>query len=283
MEIESEIERDVYIFMGRQEMTESINNLRNRELHRLEINLDKMREFSEPLYKKLISNPIQLIPLFESQLNKTINEGDRSKKGQNPEKVLLSNKNQKNYKVSFTGMLGKNMVSPRGLTANLTNQLVNVIGIVTRMSIVRPKLVNSCHYCEETKSSFVKSYSDQYSLTGNNNFQANAQNPNSNASGYVSNTVPVKDIHGNPLSFEYGLSTFKDYQILLVQEPPERTPVGQLPRSVEVIVEEDLVEKVKPGDRIQTIGVFKCVSTQSTSHAGVFRTVLLSSSIRRGL
>jgi DNA replication licensing factor MCM3 len=277
MEIESEIERAVYGFMGRQEMTESINILRNRDLHRLEINLDKMREYSELLYKRLISNPIQIIPLLESQLNKTINEGDRSKKGQNPEKVLMSNKNQKNYKISFTGMLGKNMVSPRGLTAQLTNQLVNVIGIVTRMSIVRPKLVNSCHYCEETKSSFVKSYSDQYSLSGTNNFQANAQNPNAN--GYVSNSVPVKDIHGNPLSFEYGLSTFKDYQILLVQEPPERTPVGQLPRSVEVIVEEDLVEKVKPGDRIQSIGVFKCVSTQSTSHAGVFRTVLLASSI----
>lgn len=277
MEIESEIERAVYSFMGKQEITEAINNLRNRDLNRLEINLDKIRESSEPLYKKLISNPIQIIPLFESQLNKTINEGERSKKGQNPEKLLLSNKNQKNYKVCFTGMFGKNMVSPRGLTAQLTNQLVNVIGIVTRMSIVRPKLVSSYHYCEETRSSFVKSYSDQYSLTGNNNTQANPQNPNAN--GYVSNSVPVKDIHGNSLSFEYGLSTFKDYQILLVQEPPERTPVGQLPRSIEVIVEEDLVEKVKPGDRIQTIGVFKCVSTQSTSHAGVFRTVLLASSI----
>jgi DNA replication licensing factor MCM3 len=123
-----------------------------------------------------------------------------------------------------------------------------VQGIVTRLSIVRPKLVHSAHYCEETKLGTVKEYVDQYSITSNvgepigGNFEGKA-------ASYISNTVPTRDMHGNPLSFEYGLSFFKDFQILLIQEPPERTPVGQLPRSVEVILEEDLVDKVKPGDR----------------------------------
>ena len=66
---------------------------------------------------------------------------------------------------------------------------------------------------------------------------------------FNSNSIPLKDLHGNPLFFEYGLSYFRDFQIILVQEPPERTPVGQLPRSIEVILGDDLADKAKPGDR----------------------------------
>lgn len=42
---------------------------------------------------------------------------------------------------------------------------------------------------------------------------------------------------------------------------PERAPTGQLPRSIEVILENDLVDKLKPGDRVDISGVFRCEST----------------------
>ena len=38
-------------------------------------------------------------------------------------------------------MLGKHLVSPRGLNAEFANKYVGVQGIVTRISIVKPKLV----------------------------------------------------------------------------------------------------------------------------------------------
>merc|ERR1712212_1353935 len=63
---------------------------------------------------------------------------------------------------------------------------------------------------------------------------------------------------------------------------PEKAPAGQLPRSVDIIVDDDLVNKCKPGDRVQIIGMYRCLPGKKNGYtSGSFRTVLLTNNIRK--
>lgn len=81
-----------------------------------------------------------------------------------------------------------------------------------------------------------------------------------------------KDEDGNALETEFALSTYKDHQTITIQEMPEKAPAGQLPRSIDVICDEDLVDACKPGDRIQVVGNFRCLPNKQGSFTnGTFK------------
>jgi DNA replication licensing factor MCM3 len=95
----------------------------------------------------------------------------------------------------------------------------------------------------------------------------------------TSSVYPKEDENGNPLTMEFGYSTYKDFQMIYVQEMPERSPAGQLPRPIDVILEDDLVDKVKPGDRIMVVGTFRTRGKNAASMSAVFNTVFIANHI----
>ena len=87
----------------------------------------------------------------------------------------------------------------------------------------------------------------------------------------------TRDGQGNPLTPEYGYCLYKDSQVVTIQEMPENAQVGQLPRSVQVVLQNDLVDKLKPGDRCQVTGVYKAAPNVSLGVTrGTFRTHIIA-------
>lgn len=61
---------------------------------------------------------------------------------------------------------------------------------------------------------------------------------------------------------------------------PERAPAGQLPRSVDVIMDDDMVDRVKPGDRIQLVGIYRSLGNRNAgAQSSTFRTLVLANNI----
>ena len=177
-------------------------------------------------------------------------------------KILEGNKS---YNVSFSGEFGANKVTPRCLSSRQLGKLVEVRGIVTRCTLVRPKMVKSVHYCPATGSTTSREYRD---VTSNR--------------GLPTPTVyPTRDTDGNLLTTQFGLCTFIDQQVLTVQELPETAPPGQLPRSVEIVLEGDLRDAAKPGDRVSCVGIYKPVPPRSSgSISGVFRALIVATGVK---
>merc|ERR1719412_1978404 len=173
-------------------------------------------------------------------------------------------KEVREFHVGFEGSFGNRHVTARTLTSRHINNLVVVEGIATKVSLVRPKVVTSVHYCPTTSKTMERNYSDLTSLEAY---------PTSAA-------YPTQDDDGNPLQTEYGLSTYKDHQTLTLQELPEKAPTGQLPRCVDVILENDLVDSCKPGDRVQIIASFRALPGKQGGYTtGTFRTILLANNV----
>lgn len=77
------------------------------------------------------------------------------------------------------------------------------------------------------------------------------------------------------------LRCVQDHQTVTVQEMPERAPAGLMPSSVDCVLDADLVDKVKPGDRIQIMGVYRALPNKSNnSTSGVFKSMVIGNNVR---
>ena len=256
---------------------ERVRTVVTENKRRLVVNMDDLRAFDGHVARAFLRDPNDFLPHWEKVLAEVVRDPARFPPGDKEAGAAVA------PLLGFDGALGGNCVTPRGLTAALLRQLVMVEGIVTKGSLVKPKIVSTVQYDARSQLSFFKSYRDATSAFG----------------------VPTAPVFmsvapgtTNPLSMEFGLCLYKDHQALTVQEMPEKAPPGQLPRSVEVMLDGDLADSAKPGDRVQVVGVYRALPSAHDGRSkvggnilvpvflfpnplqGVFRSVLVANSIR---
>ncbi|XP_068850326.1 DNA replication licensing factor MCM3 isoform X3 [Capricornis sumatraensis] len=237
-----EAQRDYLDFLDDEE-DQGIYQSKVRELisdnqYRLIVNVNDLRRKNEKRANRLLSNAFEELVAFQRALKDFVASIDATYAKQYEE-----------FYIGLEGSFGSKHVSPRTLTSCFLSCVVCVEGIVTKCSLVRPKVVRSVHYCPATKKTIERRYSDLTNLVA----------------------FPSSSVYPT-----------KDHQIITIQEMPEKAPAGQLPRSVDVILDDDLVDRVKPGDRVQVVGTYRCLPGKKGGYtSGTFRTVLIACNVKQ--
>ncbi|KAK8992505.1 hypothetical protein V6N11_048584 [Hibiscus sabdariffa] len=244
--------KDISQFLSQDIYQDEIKAMINHKRRRLIVNISDLHSFNN-LAPRILKNPSEFMQPFCDAVTEAAKSIDP--------KYL---KEGETVHVGFEGPFVSRRVTPRELLSEFIGSMVCVVGIVTKCSLVRPKVVKSVHFCPATENFTVREYRD---ITSNNGLPTGS-------------VYPTRDENGNLLVTEYGLCQYKDHQTSSIQEVPENAAPGQLPRTVDVIVEDDLVDSCKPGDRVAIVGMYKALPGKTKGSVnGVFRTVLIANNV----
>lgn len=194
------------------------------------VDYPNLERYDTDLSTSLVKQPDLFLDAFESAAIETLNI-------ENP---IYADVAGKELRVRIRDLPDR--ISLRGVTKNHLNTLIQVAGMVTRTSELRPLAVNAAFRCSNQHITFVSQ----------------------NGSGVVLKR-PIKcetEGCGETKNFELDdLKTeFLDFQVVRIQEMPEELPPGQLPQSFDVNLTGDMVNSARPGDRIFLTGVVKAES-----------------------
>ena len=248
---------------------------------RLLLSVNDLRKYDGALAQRVMHRPLDYLKAWE----------EATKQWMETQLVL---KEKEDVTVGMVGNFGSRTMTPRELRSSHLGEHVCVLGIVTHCSLAVPKLLKSVHWDPQEEKYTSKEYRDATCIDAwiASNALRNSSKQASFAFGASSGGVEEPFYGGDALplilknrSFrrsaddksteQFGLGVYGDHQSVSLQELPEAAPLGQLPRSVDVIVEDDLVDSVRPGDRVFIAGVYKAVPSSGSG----FRSVLVANSI----
>ncbi|MFW9868905.1 MAG: minichromosome maintenance protein MCM [Candidatus Thorarchaeota archaeon] len=124
----------------------------------------------------------------------------------------------------------------RTIRSRHIGKLIHISGIMMRASEVKPLLVKAVFLCRICQSEIPQDQDE---------------------GKYTEPALCPVCTKKTPMRLIPQKSQFKDWQKVRIQESPEELPPGQMPRSVDVILEGDIVDISRPGDLVKVTGILQ--------------------------
>lgn len=199
-----------------------------------------IHEFNAKLYDNLVTFPTEVIPIFDRELW----EMSLKELQAEPEDLEAC-------QVKIYGLREKDSKVMRNMNPADIEKLVALQGIVIRCSDLVPDMNRGTFRCTtDGCNNEVKVTLSHWTI----------EEPTKCGNCGISHSFQI--VHND--------CNFSDRQILRLQEKPELVPEGETPQSVTVCCYDDLVDSVRPGDRVEVTGIFKASAVQQR---GGFRSV----------
>ncbi|XP_067561787.1 DNA replication licensing factor MCM7 isoform X2 [Pseudorca crassidens] len=158
----------------------------------------------------------------------------RSPQNQYPPELM------RRFELYFQGPSSNKPRVIREVRADSVGKLVTVRGIVTRVSEVKPRMVVATYTCDQCGA---ETYQPIQSPTFMPLIMCPSQECQTNRSG-------------GRLYLQTRGSKFIKFQDMKMQEHSDQVPVGNIPRSITVLVEGENTRIAQPGDHVSVTGIF---------------------------
>ena len=135
--------------------------------------------------------------------------------------------------MSFTNL--PTTLALRQVRSNSIGTLISISGTITRTTDVKPELIYGCFVCDSC-GAVIPSVDQQFQFT----------KPTTCSNRECTNR--------SKFTLDLSGSVFTDWQRVKLQENTNEIPAGSMPRSMDLILRESLVESVKPGDKVVAVG-----------------------------
>jgi len=201
----------------------------------LDIDWSHLNAFNPPLAQELIENPEEVLLAAEDAIRTILLEDF-------DEEMAL---HARFYSLPQTLLV-------KELGAEHINRLIQVEGIITRISEVKPFVQKAVFVCKDCGNEMIR-----------------LQKP------YSSMVKPPRceNCGSRNLDINVEKSSFINLQTFRLQDRPESLKGGQMPRFVDAILLDDLVDIALPGDRVIITGILRIIM-ESKEKRPIFKKIL---------